>query len=108
MAVDSLARRRDERAIELLVSALEDDDVDVLYTAAGVLADARMPKATAALIRLALDEAQHVERRAAVILALRWHAGPSEDVRAALDWIAKRADPWLQSLAREMFADRAR
>jgi HEAT repeat protein len=99
-AVRSLAKRRDEQAIELLASALKDEDVDVLYTTASALAQVGVSSAVAPLIRLALDEEQHVMRRAASVFALSWLCYPTEDVRATLDWIAKRGDPWLQSLAR--------
>lgn len=107
-AVVSLAKRRDERAIDLLASALKDEDVDVLYTAASALAHVAAPGAVTALIGLAVDEEQHVMRRAVAVLALSWLCYPTEDVRATLDWIAKRADPWLQSLARANLADQLR
>jgi hypothetical protein len=107
-AVASLAKRRDERTIELLASLLEDQDVDVLYTVASALAHVAAPSAVTALIRLALDERQHVMRRAVAVLALSWLCYPTEDVRAALDWITRRADPWLQAMARATLTEPAR
>jgi HEAT repeat protein len=106
-AIAALAWRRDTESCAAVESALYDPDVDVVFAAAGALALVPMPEAIQALIRLALDEEHAVARRVSAVVALGVVRDMPAEVLATLEWLTKRADPWLQTVARQVLAERS-
>jgi HEAT repeat protein len=104
-AIAALAWRRDAESCAAVESALYDPDVDVVFAAAGALAIVGMPEAIQALIRLALGEGYAVARRVRAVVALGAVRDRPAEVLATLEWLTKRADPWLQTVARQVLAD---
>jgi hypothetical protein len=106
-AIAALAWRRDRESCAAVESALYDADVDVMFAAAGALALVAMPEAIQALTRLTLDEGHAVARRVSAVVALGSVREMPAEVLATLEWLTKRADPWLQTVARQVLAERS-
>jgi len=106
-AISALAWRRDAESCAAVESALYDPDIDVVFAAAGALAIVGMPEAIQALIRLALGERHSVTRRVSAVVALGSVRDMPAEVLATLEWLTKKADPWLQTVARQVLAERS-
>jgi HEAT repeat protein len=96
---DLVLQRRAPRRLEFLAEGLDDPDVDVLFTAAELLARIGTPNSLEHLLRLALDEKSHVARRVAAVVALGGVAFVSAEVRDALRRLLGDSDAWLRSAA---------
>jgi HEAT repeat protein len=108
IAVASIGRGGDAGAIPLLVDALEDPDVDVLFEAARALARIGSAEAVDGLLEKLLDERSFVLRRVVVAGALgRVSAIPDRAVRA-LHGLLGASDPWLKQAAHESLVHQVR
>jgi HEAT repeat protein len=96
---DLVLQRRAPRRLEFLAEGLDDPDVDVLYTAAELLARIGTRNSLGHLLSLALDEESHVARRVAAVVALGGVAIVSPEVRDALRQLVSDSDAWLRSAA---------
>lgn len=104
VAVEALGRTGDRRSVDLLIVSLHDLDVDVTFEAAKMLAGIAGIGTDAAvdgLLGVAFDERCPMVRRVAAATALGGMTAVPERAMTALGKLAARADPWLQSTAKQ-------
>jgi HEAT repeat protein len=108
VAVAAIGRGGDSDAIPLLVGALEDPDVDVLFEAARALARIGTTEAVDGLVGKLLDERSFVLRRVVAAAALGRVSAIPEHAVQALHGLLGGSDPWLKQAAQESLVQQIR
>ncbi len=104
----AIGRGGDADAIPLLVRALEDPDVDVLFEAARALARIGSAEAVDGLLEKLLDERTFVLRRVVAAAALGRVSAIPDHALQALHGLLGASDPWLKQAAQESLVQQIR
>ena len=106
--IELVLQRTEPRRHEIVAEALRDPDVDVLSTAAALLARIGTPSAVRHLLVLALRNDAHAARRVVAIWALGHLPFASAEACAALRKLSASPEPWVRSVARDTLRELAR